>query len=196
MTGVVTALSMAGSLCYMPVVPESRVMVEGRTTLGSFRCESHTLEGRGLVHEGTVQGWLVIPVKSLDCGNEGMNRDLQNTLKANRYPEIRFEVEGVEDVVQDGQYAAHARALGRLFLAGVTREESIPVEGELLQDGRVRVRGWVSLRLSDFAITPPSVLWGLVRVHDEITVIVDLVGRNVPVDSCWTQVHRHPKKEV
>jgi polyisoprenoid-binding protein YceI len=106
-----------------------------------------------------------------------MNRDMYEALKASSHPEIGFLLDGVEvvDSNPDGD-EYNLRATGRLSLAGEERQVTLSVRGTNLPDGRLRATGAVDLLMSDFGITPPTALLGLVRARDQITVAFDLFG--------------------
>ena len=106
-----------------------------------------------------------------------MNRDMQDALRADLYPNIEFWLERVE--VSDagaGGNGYDLRATGWLNLAGAERSVTFEVRGSALPGGILRAQGALSLLMTDFGVTPPTALLGLVRAHDRITVAFDLYG--------------------
>ncbi len=171
--------------CYAPDPVESRVWIEGRSTVNAFTCEAREMEGLGVLEAGqAVQGQLSIPVSAFDCGKPAMNRDLQAALKAERFPTIRFVLENVQVLKAAGEEAAQLAVAGRLTIAGQTRPVQFTVTGKLLSSGKARLAGSLPLRLSTFHIPPPTALLGLIRVHDQITVHFDLMVRPLPMSPC------------
>jgi polyisoprenoid-binding protein YceI len=182
------------------LTPESRMRIEGTSTIDTFTCEAETIVGSGHLQgshgiageksrigseEAGVE--LIVPVESFDCGKARMNRDMYEALKASSHPEIGFLLDGVEvvDSNPDGD-EYNLRATGRLSLAGEERQVTLSVRGTNLPDGRLRATGAVDLLMSDFGITPPSALLGLVRARDQITVAFELFG----VRESVTQAYR------
>ena len=85
-------------------------------------------------------------------------------LDALKYPEIHFVSEGVER-----KDDSHWRVHGKLALHGVTRQ--IIVETRL-ESGHYR--GRVSLKQTDYGITPIRVAGGTVNVRDELQIDFDV----------------------
>lgn len=172
----------------------STVWIEGTSSVNRFTCSTQTVDGYGLLsraqgpvrpatgppgstpdtHAAYVE--LAIPVASLDCGRDRMNRDLTEAMQADAYPFIYYRLDAAHaegGTVGDGlRVTAH----GRLTIAGTTRPFELTVLAERLGDGHYRARGHQTVAMSDFGIDPPSALLGLVQVHDEIVVRFDVVA--------------------
>jgi polyisoprenoid-binding protein YceI len=169
---------------------ESRLRIDGSTTVSSFACQSEEVYGGALITEGAFRGDssvvlggagradLRVPVHSLDCGRRAMNEDLFEALKVDAHPTIQFDLERV-DVLEragggDGPY--RLGIMGALTIAGVERSIEVEAVGEAVGAGRGRAYGRKSLLMSDFGVDPPVAMLGLIRVQDEIEVHFDLVG--------------------
>jgi len=48
------------------------------------------------------------------------------------------------------------------------------LDGNFLDDGRIRVTGKKEIKMTDYDVEPPTGLFGLVRAEDELTVHFDL----------------------
>lgn len=126
---------------------------------------------------------LTIPVDALRCtGGRPMERDLARTLRADRFPAIAFRLDGVRGGIEHDLDARLYRTsvAGQLALAGVTRELTVPVSAERLSRTTFRLRAELPVRMSDFAIAPPTALFGLVKANDALVVRFDLVLEAVP----------------
>lgn len=121
-----------------------------------------------------------IPVQSFDCGNRLMENDLRKALKAEQSPLIRFRY---VDLVRVTTETARSGALAswylsvevELRLAGATRR--IPMELRVDRASRTtfRLHGSTQLRMTDFGITPPTGMFGMIRAADELDVTVSLL---------------------
>lgn len=173
------------------VEPDSWMRIEGSTSVNSFTCTSDEVYGGAeipatsfagaagsvsLEREGSSN--VRVPVHSLDCGRKAMNEDLYTALKIDAHPEIGFRLLRVEDVkrpeAHDGTY--RFVAIGILTIAGVEREVEVQASGEALGDRLGRAYGRKQLSMSHFDIDPPSAVFGLVKVQDQIEVVFDVVG--------------------
>jgi hypothetical protein len=119
---------------------------------------------------------LELPVASLRCGNRQMERDMYRALRSDANPVIRFTfgklVGGVDHDIDLRHY--RATITGELELAGEKRSVRIPVVAERVARDRFRLRATLPLRMTDFAITPPTALFGMVKAKDDLTVHFDL----------------------
>ena len=90
-------------------------------------------------------------------------------LHANKFPEITIEsieVSGSHSVVQ---------SKARITIRGVSNIVKIP--GIIKIDGnRLRGTSQVSIRQTDFGIEPFSLLFGTIKVMDELLIKIDVTG--------------------
>lgn len=119
---------------------------------------------------------LAVPVTSFRCGNRQMERDMVRALRSDANPVIRFTfgklVGGVEHDIDARLY--RATISGELELAGTKRSVQIPVVAERVARDRFRLRATLPLRMTDFHITPPTALFGMVKAKDNLVVRFDL----------------------
>ena len=105
-----------------------------------------------------------------------MNHDLQEAMKSDQFPGIQFRLESTEVLGepswQDGGFPV--AATGQLTVAGVQKRIQTEATAYSLDDGTYRVQGSLPIRMTDYNVTPPRVLRGLIRVRDDITVRFDL----------------------
>lgn len=163
--------------------PGSAIMIDGTSTVNSFTCRAGDVDGRATLPSAASSAQdadvvIVVPVRSFDCGKRRMNSDMQEALKADEHPSIRFELDRA-DVAEAVNSSSEHRLIvqGRLFIAGTERPISLPVTGRAESEGRMTVEGEVALLMSDFGIDPPSALLGMVQAHDRIVVRFDLDAR-------------------
>jgi hypothetical protein len=162
----------------------SQFRIDGTSTVGRYTCEAGTVAGHGLVGGGVavrVTGEVVVPVRTLDCGVGQMNRDLYEALGSDRHPTIRLALERIEMPREwSGRGAwVPVRAWGRIRMAGAERPVQFNAEGRQLRNGHVQIRGEHALRMTDFGVEPPTGMLGLVRAHDQVRVVFDLVAVEV-----------------
>jgi hypothetical protein len=173
-------LAAAGRPPHYVVEPGSRFWIDGTSTLGRYTCAAGGVEGHGDVGAGAarVEAEVRVPVGAFDCGQPRMNRDFRQALRAAAHPAIRFRLNRAETLGREPRPGAwvRVRAAGTIQMAGVERAVAIDAEGQRLAGGRVRIRGAHALRMTDFDVTPPSGLLGLVRAHDGVTVRFDLTA--------------------
>lgn len=167
--------------------PESRLWVEGTSTVRSFTCEATDLRGDVAPAAGATSlaiadlersvasATVTTSVSGLDCGNGTMNGHLRRALKAPEHPTITFNL-GDHRVAGAGTQA-DVTMTGRLRIAG--QERPVTIEADAIQqaDGGLRVRGSKQIAMTEFGVTPPSLMMGTMKVGDRVTVHFDVVLR-------------------
>ena len=164
----------------------SRLWIEGRSNVNRFSCGATLYDLEAEVQPGDtnepvtredVTVTVAIAMHGFECGNHRMERDLAQALSADRFPEIRFAFIAARHlpVEKDSDGARRLQVWGDLTVAGVRRGVDFVVIGSHEAQGKVRARGSITIRMTDYGIDPPRRLLGLVRVRDRLTVQFDLV---------------------
>lgn len=160
------------------VADGSRFWIDGTATTGAWTCEADVVGGQAQLGDDQLDGEVVVPVRSFDCGSAPMTADLRGALGAATHPDVRYVLDDAETLGAEARPGAWVpvRAVGTLRLAGATRRVTVAAEGRRQPDGRVALRGRLPLRMTDFGVRPPAHALGLVRAHDPIVVRFDLVA--------------------
>jgi polyisoprenoid-binding protein YceI len=154
-------------------VRQGRLSFDGRATAGNFTGTTTSVTGElqgGALTE--VRGWVEAPVRTLATGNNRRDRDLNKSMESGKYPMIRFDLTGVdapENTVDSVDVVLH----GRFIIHGVTRETTVPASVTFHREG-VRVRSEMPLNLKDYKIGGLSKAFGMLKMHEEIVVHIDL----------------------
>ncbi|HUF13947.1 MAG TPA: YceI family protein [Longimicrobiales bacterium] len=154
----------------------SRLTINGGSTLRSWSCSTANVQGRvsgqgssiAELAAGTHQVALTIPVASIDCRNGTMNGHLRRALRAQRQPEIRFELDSYEV-----DAAGQVQAEGQLSVGGRTTPVRLSATVVPAPAG-LRASGRVALRMTELGVEPPSLMLGTLKVHDRITIEFDV----------------------
>lgn len=152
---------------------ESKITINGTSNLHNWSENVEIITGRldAEILNGSLAAIkalsLAIPATSIKSGNSLMDRNTYKALKADKHPEIYFELSGAE---LSGFKASIA---GNLAVAGVTR--AILVNADVsYSDGAIVLKGEHRLRMTDFGIKPPAALFGALRTGDEVAVVFKL----------------------
>lgn len=165
-------------------VPDARVEsgtlgFEARATVGDFDGESSEVTGAvtGGATPSAVRGWVELPARSLRTGIGLRDRDMWKSLEAERHPQIRLDVTGVEAQGARGDTVL-AQVRGTLTVRGVTRPVSAPVAAIPTAHG-FRVQGRFPIDLREWEIGGLKRMLGTLRVDPAVTVRFDLLFRSV-----------------
>ena len=181
---LLTAAARPTSTEQLALQPESRIWVEGSSTVRSFSCAAtdvsvlvDTRSPRAipllLIGDKQVVAMDVkVPAEKIDCGNGTMNEHMKNAIKAVENPRILFRM-STYDITRSAA-GATGTLQGTLELGGVKRPITITTAGRLDND-MLRVTGSYALQMSDYGLTPPSLMFGRIKVDDKVTVKFDLL---------------------
>jgi len=127
---------------------------------------------------------LNVTTESLECGNEIMNRNMCQTLIADKYPYIIIELQ--QAATRNGEpinFSQRMQMTGKVYitLAGTRRLQQINFTANQTSDGVYHFIGEHNISLSQYKLEPPTALFGMVKVKDSITVKFDLLVSASPV---------------
>lgn len=170
---------------FVPDKEASRIWIEGDSNVNSFDCKADQYKGEAIQNRdeesnntNSLSLNVEIEVAGFDCGKNRMNKDLRDALKEKEFPSITFvflEAEPVESTSGSPEFIV----LGNLTVAGVTKEIRFNIFGELLQNGSMRATGSKQIQMTDYNVAPPTAMFGLVKVDNELTVHFDLVAKQI-----------------
>jgi hypothetical protein len=119
-----------------------------------------------------------VPVQAFDCGKKQMTQDLQEALKMDAHPSIRFELihATVKSPIDTSDQWRRVEVLGALTIAGTKRLTRLSALGRAIDAERFRVRGCHPVRMTYFNIEPPTKAFGLIKVDNRVEVQFDLLA--------------------
>lgn len=168
--------------------PDSRLWVEGTSTVRSFSCKASTFDAVvSTTQDAAVRAVLggekavdavtvTVPAAKLDCGNGTMNSHMLKALKATEHPQITFRMESYDLVTAGAGMAGTLQ--GELTLGGVARPivvEAVAADGG---DGTLLVTGKHVVKMTEFGLKPPSLMLGTMKVGNDVTVGFELRLKN------------------
>jgi len=165
---------------------KSVLKLEGKTNINRFTCGcNETIQPQQLIAESQNAGSfsfsaasLTLKIKSLDCGNKIMNKDLHKALNAGMHPNITIELIKVEqdkcNRLTELKDWVQVKALTKITLNGVSKEYWIGITAKKFSPSQYRFIGSKTLNMTDFCVTPPVAIMGMIKVQDAITIHLDL----------------------
>lgn len=161
-----------------PAVPDGTLVqgtlsFDGRASAGDFTGTTTTLTGQMTGGDGleAVRGWVEAPVATLKTGNGRRDRDLNKSMESDKYPTMRFDLDGVTPAGTGDSVPVTLK--GRLTLHGMERRVELP-GSVAFAEGAVRVRSDFPLNLKDYKIGGLTKMLGMLRMYEDIKVHVDL----------------------
>jgi polyisoprenoid-binding protein YceI len=121
---------------------------------------------------GAVEAFeIVIRAASLSSPKEGLDKNMHKALKTAEHPDIMFRLLRLEP---KPAAAGALRAVGVLKIAGVEKEVAFDLK-TAVTGATLTVSGDVPLLMTDFGITPPKAMLGMLKTDNRITVKFDTV---------------------
>lgn len=147
---------------------------DGHATVGDFVGTTDSVSGEmtGAATLAQVRGWVEAPVTSLRTGKGKRDTDMNKSMESGQYPVIRFELDSITPGTPVGDTLA-VTLHGAFTIHGVTRPADLP--GRVLA-GKEQSRVWAStpLNLKDYKIGGLSKMLGVLKMHENIEVHVDV----------------------
>lgn len=179
--------SSAAAAQHLALAPESRLWVEGTSTVRNWNCKAPgvtaTINADGerdaakdvLKGEKGIAGvTLIVAVPMMNCNdNDTMNEHMRKALKATEFQAITFRLARYE--IATGAAGLQATLSGTLLLGGVEKPIEFPVDVADGGAGKLRVTGSAIVKMKEFDLKPPSLMLGTMRVGNDITVKFDLL---------------------
>lgn len=164
----------------------SRLRLEGNSSMHTYSSKTSDIAGTIIVDsmlfaEGKVkasnlfhQGEITIPVKKMLSGDEKLDNNLYDAIKANDNPNIIYHLLGDSILSEARKDSFTVKTTGTLSVAG--KEKNIDMTIMLLKnkDGSLIIRGSKDLLMTDFGIEPPSMMLGLLKTDNKVVIRFDL----------------------
>jgi polyisoprenoid-binding protein YceI len=182
MAAASAASAQSASAIRLRLDPASVVTIEGTSSMHEWHCKTDKLNAYVDVDPGYAKDLtgvarpiaavkVNIVVKTLTCGNSQMDRNMYSTLKADQNQLIKYTLSGYDLLngsVTPSAFAATTK--GTLSIAGQEKSIEMKVSAERQGDGKAVAQGEQTLRLTDFGISPPSFMFGALKVGNEVKV--------------------------
>jgi polyisoprenoid-binding protein YceI len=165
-------------------LPESRIRLDGDSTLRKFSSDSTQFSIQARIDPPTSaltsksldrisDFTLRIPVKTLKSDDSTLDEHMYEALKADQHPEILIRIKS-HQLIGKGSNGSAVQAAADMTVAGVTKLVYLTASAAIDGD-HVRIKGEKDLLMSDFGIEPPSLMLGLIKTANEITIRYDVV---------------------
>ena len=157
----------------------ARVTIEGTSNIHSYTASSTAVKVAAVDVDATGTNVLeralepnavrtfevVIPTTSLTSPKDGIDKNMHKALKAAEHPEIRFRLHALD--------VAAGTAAGQLTIAGVEKDVTLTVQVKR-QDAALAVTGTTTLMMTDYGITPPKAMLGMLKTNPKVTITFEL----------------------
>jgi polyisoprenoid-binding protein YceI len=152
----------------------------GTTPVKNWKLVAHGLEGNAAIVLSPDNALRAIdaltfslPVDNLKGEEAAMEERAHEALKSERFKNILFVLNNATiDKEGDGYLVT---AYGKLTVAGVTKDVVLDMKGKVSSDGSIAFAGAQPVKMSDYNVERPSLLFGIIRADDEMQLRYSLV---------------------
>jgi polyisoprenoid-binding protein YceI len=124
-----------------------------------------------IVKPGALEGFeIAIPAATLSSTKDGLDKNMHKALKTAEHPDITFRLVRLEA----GDTPTLLRAVGSLRITGVEREIALALKTTRTGE-KFTVAGEVSLLMTDFGITPPKAMLGMLKTDPKVVITFEAV---------------------
>lgn len=159
----------------LKINPKSfNMVISGTTNVHDFETKVTQINGEIVLGEtNQVQSMIVnIPVKSIRSKEKLMDTKTYEAFNADKNPNITFKLIEVSALEMDGENI-NVVLTGNITMAGFTKKITIKSSGKKVKQGAYQFKGSIALKMTDFKMTPPTAMMGLMRVGDAVTIKYD-----------------------
>jgi Uncharacterized conserved protein len=163
--------------------PKTFVMtIAGTTNVHNFESKATQATGELIINNKQVQSLSVeIPVKGIKSKEKLMDTKTYEAFHADKNPTITFKSTDISGLQVTGSDIT-ATLNGNLTIAGVTRKVTLKPTGKIVKPGVYEFKASYSLKMTDYKMSPPTAMMGMMKVGDGITLKFDVTFEGAPVN--------------
>jgi len=171
------------SFSELTLQPESKLWVDGTSTMCKWTCRANDVNAvidgapnaiaQVTAGEKGVRAVRVrVQSEKMECGNGTMNEHMKKALKVEANPTIEFTLSGYD--VSKSADGVTGTLTGTLSLGGVQKTVAIPAVATS-DAGVLHVTGAYPLKMTEYDLKPPKLMFGRIKVGETVTVRFDLL---------------------
>ena len=159
------------------------IKLQGTSTLHKWEMDARTVEGTAQFgfkpgEENNLTSlkslFFALEVNDLKSDSKGLDKNAYKALKSDEFKDIHYKLTSATVLpVKGNRYLL--KTLGKLTIAGVTREIAMDVSCEVNADGTITCMGSDKLNMTDYNVKPPTFMLGAMKTGDEITLDFTLI---------------------
>jgi polyisoprenoid-binding protein YceI len=167
-------VSIAGTTNIHPYTAATTTVRVTKVKLAADLAAADTLDV--LAAPGAIEAFEVaIPAATLLSPKGDLDKNMHKALKVQQFADITFRLTRLEKRA-DGQGFT---GIGTLTVAGVAKEVALDLTLQK-QNGALAVKGELALLMTDYGITPPKAMLGMLKTDPKVTITIETV-LTVPV---------------
>lgn len=156
--------------------------VDGSTNINKFNCiianyskpDTLNIYKVSNQEEVKISGKIALDVNNFDCHNPVMTADLRKTLKVKTFPHLVINFLTLDSYPNFNQKYGKLNGKVLIELAGVTKQFDVNYKFTASSANTLMLVGTKRVNFSDFKITPPRKLGGMIETNNELDIEFNL----------------------
>jgi polyisoprenoid-binding protein YceI len=159
----------------------NKMVIEGTSNIHDWSMQSSSATGTAVITTnpsnavtelGNVS--FSVPVETLKSDKSGLDKNAYKALKTDKFKAIAFNAVKTT-ITPAGGNNYNISSTGKLSISGVARDVVITATGIMAGDKSLNIKGAYKLKMTDFSVEPPSLMFGAIKTADEVTLKYDIV---------------------
>lgn len=154
-----------GIISFFAQAQENFVQIDGSTNVNKFKCVNNKFKAETGVYSFSNKNLpnIILKVNDFDCGNKMMTKDFQKILNAEKYPEMIIKFINFTKTQKSFIAVVEVKMMNQ--------SKRYNVEFEIENN---KLIGKKNVKFSDFNITPPKKMGGMIVVKDDLDLTFSL----------------------
>jgi hypothetical protein len=151
-----------------PTIDYGHIEVNGFTSVSTFSL-SASLKNNHITFEPNEHGHvcqLKIPVIAFKSGEKELDLDFYKMVKSDIFPHILLSLPINNNTINKGSI----RQMAHVQISGKKNYEDIIFSYVLAEDGTIKLIGSMQILLTNYYLTPPTKLLGIIRVKNNVNI--------------------------
>ena len=157
----------------------SQLIIHGNTNVNRFTCALTCYNGYDtlefVLRDESCElifshHAMIIPVNDFECGSKQITSDFLETMKATKHPyiHVRFLSLAAEESTLHKGGTVNGKVA--ITIAGITKKYELAYAIPQASSQQIRLKGIQEVCFSDFNLSPPEKLFGLIQVQQDLKV--------------------------
>jgi len=154
----------------------------GTTNVHDFQSKVTQASGELVIANSKPQSMTIeIPVKGIKSNEKLMDTKTYDAFNADKNPIITFKLTDASSLQVSGADIT-VNAVGNLTINGVTKKVALKSVGKIIKPGVYEFKGTLALKMTDFKMSPPTAMLGVMKVGDTVTLKYTATFEGQPVN--------------
>lgn len=112
-----------------------------------------------------------IKVETIKSEHTTMDNNAYKAMKSSKFPNISFV--STSSVIKQNGNTYTISTTGRLTISSVTKVVTLTANCTMGVDKSLKGNGAFKLKMTEYGVTPPSIMFGAIKTGDEVTIKYD-----------------------